>query len=176
MYVYGLPRWLSGEKSACNSGETGSISGFGRSAEGGNGNPLQYSCLENPMDRGAWWATIRGVTRNWTQLGTHICMYMYLHCTCVPTHLHVTIYSWPLNKTDWGTNHQQSKKAAYNSQSTLPTQSSSATDSNYHVSCWTAVFSLKKRKKKNTCKWKSHKNYNNYSCYLLRTSLYKALC
>ena len=35
---------------------------------GGNGNPLQYSCVENPMDRGAWWATVRGVAKTWTQL------------------------------------------------------------------------------------------------------------
>ena len=40
----------------------------GRSPGGGNGNPLQYSCLGNPMDRGAWWATVQGVTKSWTQL------------------------------------------------------------------------------------------------------------
>ena len=43
--------------------DTGSISGLGRSPGEGNGNPLQYSCLENPMDRGAWWAIIHGVTQ-----------------------------------------------------------------------------------------------------------------
>ena len=42
------------------------IPGSGRSPGGGNGNPLQYSCLENPMDRGAWWATVHGVVENWT--------------------------------------------------------------------------------------------------------------
>ena len=41
---------------------------WGRSPGGGNGNPLQYSCLGNPMDRGAWWATVHGVSKNWTQL------------------------------------------------------------------------------------------------------------
>ena len=46
----------------------GSIPGLGRSLRGGYGNPLQYSCLENPMDRGAWWATIHGVARSQTQL------------------------------------------------------------------------------------------------------------
>ena len=46
-----------------NAGDMGSIPGFGRSAGGGNGNPLQYSCLENPMDRGAWQATVQGVTK-----------------------------------------------------------------------------------------------------------------
>ena len=47
---------------------TGSISGSGRSPGEGNGNPPQYSCWENFMDRGAWWATICGVAKNWTQL------------------------------------------------------------------------------------------------------------
>ena len=48
-----------------------SIPGWGRSPGGGNGNPLQYSCLENPMDRGAWWATVHGVAKSRTQLSTH---------------------------------------------------------------------------------------------------------
>ena len=43
--------------------DVGSIPGLGISPEGGNGNPLQYSCLENPMDRGAWWATVHGVVQ-----------------------------------------------------------------------------------------------------------------
>ena len=51
-----------------NAGGMGSIPGSGRSPGGGNGNPLQYSCLGNPMDRGAWWATAHGVTASWTQL------------------------------------------------------------------------------------------------------------
>jgi len=45
-----------------------SIPGSGRSPGEGNGNPLQYSCLENPMDREAWWAIVRGVAKSWTQL------------------------------------------------------------------------------------------------------------
>ena len=49
----GLPPWLSGKESTCNAGDVGSIPGSGRSPEGGHGNPLQDSCLENPMDRGA---------------------------------------------------------------------------------------------------------------------------
>jgi len=51
-------RWLSGKESACQSEDAGSIPGWGRSPGEGNGNPLQYSCLENPMDRGAWQATV----------------------------------------------------------------------------------------------------------------------
>ena len=50
-----------------NAGDAGSISGLGRSPGGENGNPLQYSCLGNPMDRGAWWATVRGGSqKRWT--------------------------------------------------------------------------------------------------------------
>ena len=51
-----------------NTGDAGSIPGSGRSLEGGNGNPLHYSCLGNPMDKGAWWATVDGVTKSWTRL------------------------------------------------------------------------------------------------------------
>ena len=57
-----LPSWLSGKKSACKTGEVGSIPGFGRYPEEGNDNPLQYSCLGNSMDRRAWQATVHGVT------------------------------------------------------------------------------------------------------------------
>ena len=56
----GLPWWLSDRESTCNAGDAGSIPGLGRCPGEGNGNPLQYSCLENPMDRGAWWATVHG--------------------------------------------------------------------------------------------------------------------
>ena len=52
--------------SACNTGDSGAISGLGRSPGEGNDYPLQYSCLENPMDRGAWWATVHGVTKSQT--------------------------------------------------------------------------------------------------------------
>ena len=57
-----------GQESAHQAGELGSISGSGRSPGEEHGNPLQYSCLENPMDRGAWWATVQGVAKNRTQL------------------------------------------------------------------------------------------------------------
>ena len=57
-----------GTESACNTGDQGSIPGLGRSPGGGHGNPLQYSCLENPTDRGAWWATVHGVAKSWTGL------------------------------------------------------------------------------------------------------------
>ena len=56
------------QASACNAGDLGSIPGLGRCPGEGNGNPLQYSCLENPMDRGAWWATVQGVAKSRTWL------------------------------------------------------------------------------------------------------------
>ena len=63
-----LSWWLSGKESARNAGDVGLIPGSGRSPGEGNSNPLQYSCLENPMDRGAWRATVHGVTQSWTRL------------------------------------------------------------------------------------------------------------
>ena len=56
------------KESACNAGDLGSIPGSGRSPGGGNGNPLQYSCLENSMDRGSWQATVHGITKSLTWL------------------------------------------------------------------------------------------------------------
>ena len=57
----GLSRWLSGKEPTCNAGDRGLIPGLGISPGEGNGNPLQYSCLENSIGRGAWWATVHGV-------------------------------------------------------------------------------------------------------------------
>ena len=59
-----FPGGSDGEESACNAGELGSIPGLGRSAAGGDGNPLQYSCLENSMNNGPWWVTVRGITKS----------------------------------------------------------------------------------------------------------------
>ena len=62
--LYGLPEWLKGKESVCNAGDTGdmgSVPGFRSFPGGEHGNPVQYSCLENPRDRGAWWAIIHGV-------------------------------------------------------------------------------------------------------------------
>ena len=60
--LHGFLGGLECKESACNVGDLGLIPGLGRSPGRGHGNPLQYSCLENPMDRGAWQATVRGVT------------------------------------------------------------------------------------------------------------------
>ena len=64
----GFPSGSDDKESACNAGDPGWIPRSGRSPGEGNGNPLQYCGLENPMDRGAWWATVRGVAKNRTQL------------------------------------------------------------------------------------------------------------
>ena len=68
-----LPQWLSGKDSTCSAGDAGSVPGSGRSPGEGNGNPLQYSCLGNPMDRGAWRAVVhspQGHKRVWHNLVT----------------------------------------------------------------------------------------------------------
>ena len=61
-----FPGGSVGKQSACNVGDTGSVTGWGRSPGERNGNPLQYSCLKNSMDRRAWCATVHGVTKSWT--------------------------------------------------------------------------------------------------------------
>ena len=62
----GLPWCSDGKESACNVGGLGSVPGLGRSPGEGNGNLLQYSCLDNPMDRGAWWATVPDAAKSQT--------------------------------------------------------------------------------------------------------------
>ena len=63
---HGFPGGSDGTQSACNAGDPDSIPGSGRSPGEGNGNPLQDFCLGNPMDRGAWWTKVRGVTKSRT--------------------------------------------------------------------------------------------------------------
>ena len=92
--VYGLPWWLSGKESACDAGVTGgtgSTAGSGRSTGGGHGNPLQYFCLENPMDREAWWTTVHRFANSQTPLklfSMYACMYTHTH---THTHTHTGI-------------------------------------------------------------------------------------
>ena len=83
--MIGLPWWFSSKESTSDAevaGDTGLIPGSGRPAGGGHGNPCQYSCLENPNDRGAWWATVHGAEKSWTQLmrPTHRATVGYLSC------------------------------------------------------------------------------------------------
>ena len=65
MYI-GFSGGSDSKKFACNAGDMGSILGSGRFPGEGNGNPLQYSCLENSMDRGTWWTVVHGVTKSQT--------------------------------------------------------------------------------------------------------------
>ena len=91
-WLCGLPQWLSSKESVFNAGDAHSIPGLGRSPGGGNGNPLQDSCLENPMDRGPWLATVLWVTKEsdtTEQLNT-----------CIHTHTH----------TSWFCAHNQCKR------------------------------------------------------------------
>ena len=59
-----FPSGSDDKESACNAGELGLIPGSGRPPGGGHGNPLEYSCLENPMDRGSWWAAVHGTAKS----------------------------------------------------------------------------------------------------------------
>ena len=67
----GFSQWLRGKESACNAGDVVLIPGWRRSPGGGNGSSLQYSCLGNPIDRGAWWATVPGIAKSQTRLSTY---------------------------------------------------------------------------------------------------------
>ena len=82
IHIYRLPRLFSGKESisAGDTGDMGLIPGLGRSPRGGNGIPHQYSYLTNPVERGAWWATVHGVAKSWTQLcdWAHTYMYKYI--------------------------------------------------------------------------------------------------
>ena len=74
-----FPGGLDSKESSCNAGDRGLIPGLGRSPGEGNGNPLHYSCLENPLDRGDWRTIVHGVTKNWIQQQTllyHISMFI----------------------------------------------------------------------------------------------------
>ena len=68
----GLPQWLSSKESACNAADTGSVPELGRSPGGGNGNPLQYSCLDNSMDRETWQDRVHRVTKSQTHTTEHL--------------------------------------------------------------------------------------------------------
>ena len=83
----GFPGGSEVKASACNAGDLGSISGSGRSPGEGNGNPLQYYCLENPMDGGAWWATVHRVTKSQTQLSDFTFTFKQYTINTVKRHL-----------------------------------------------------------------------------------------
>jgi len=70
-----------------NAGDVGSMSGLRRSPGRGHGNPLQYSCLENAMDKGTWWVIVHGFEKSQTRLTEHVCARTHMH-TCTHTHAH----------------------------------------------------------------------------------------
>ena len=103
--IHCFPGSSDSKASAYNAGDLGSIPGLGRSPGEGNGNPLQYSCLENPMDGGAWWATlVHGVTKSRTRLRDftslhsiplYSCMHLYIYThTHTHTHTHTQTHSY----------------------------------------------------------------------------------
>ena len=92
IYIYGgFPHSSVSKEFACNAGDQGLIPGLGRSPGEGNGNQLQYFCLENPMDRRAWWATVHGVTRDGHDLMTISPPHMYVYM-CVYIYIYIYIY------------------------------------------------------------------------------------
>ena len=98
IYIKGFLNGSSNKESASKRGDTGNadlISESGRSSRGGNGNPLQYSCLRNLMDRWAWRAIIHGVPKNQTWLSTHTYMHTHTH-----THTHTHNFLVKLNVQD----------------------------------------------------------------------------
>ena len=86
-----FPGGSDGKVSTCNAVDLGLIPGLGRSPGEGNGNPLQYSCLENPMNGGAWWATVRGLAKSWTRLRDYTFTFIYTH-----THTHTYNSIWEI--------------------------------------------------------------------------------
>ena len=123
----GLPWWLSNKEVTSNAGQTGNVSsipGSGSSLRGGNGNMLQYSCLENPMDRVAWQNTVHGVAKSWTWLKwlstrththTHTREGLYV-IVCfvleqeVATHFIITAWEIPWTKESGGLQSMESQK------------------------------------------------------------------
>ena len=83
MFCQNFPCSSVGKESACSAEDLGSIPGLGRSPGEGNGDPLQYPCLENLMDRGAWWAAVHGGLKSWARLIlTYTYFHMVLHSAC----------------------------------------------------------------------------------------------
>ena len=78
------PTGSEGEESACNAGDLGLMPGLGKSPGEGKGNPLQYSCLENPMGRGTWRATVHGVTESWLDWVTNTFTFFIFLCQQLP--------------------------------------------------------------------------------------------
>ena len=96
LLVHGLAPGPEGKASACNAGDPGSVPGSGRSPGEGNGSPLQSSCLENPMDGGAWWAAVHGVAR--TRLSDFTVTF-HFHALEKETATHSSVLAWRIPGT-----------------------------------------------------------------------------
>ena len=97
----GFPNGSASKESACDAGDTGSIPGLGRSP---GGNPLWYSCLKSPLDRGTWWATIQRVTENQTWLNTSlIVIFSVIISSLNPEIVHWKDWSWSWNSNTLAT-------------------------------------------------------------------------
>ena len=94
----GFPGGSEVKASACNAGDSGSIPELGRSPGEGNGNPLQYSCLENPLDGGAWWATVHRVTKSWTRLSDFTFTF-HFHALEKEMATHSSVLAWRIPGT-----------------------------------------------------------------------------
>ena len=97
-YLWGFPGGSDGKDSAHNTGGSGLIPGSGRSPGGGNGKPLQYSCLGNPMDREAWWATIHGVAKSQTRLSDFTFTF-HFHALEKEMATHSSVLAWRIPGT-----------------------------------------------------------------------------
>ena len=94
----GFPGDSDGKESACNIGDLGSVPGSGRSPGEGNGTPLQYSCLENPMDGGAWWAAVHGVAKTQTRLSDFTSTFQF-HALEKEMATHSSVLAWRIPGT-----------------------------------------------------------------------------
>ena len=102
MYIYqGFPGGSVVKNLSASAGDTrdaGLIPGLGRSPGGGNGNPLQYFCLENSMDRGAWWAAVHGVVKSWTRL-SNFSFTFHFHASEKEMATHSSVLAWRIPGT-----------------------------------------------------------------------------
>ena len=103
LYFGGFPGGSDGKESACNVGDLGLIPGLGRSPGGEHGNPLQYSCLENPMNRRAWWATVLGVAKSWAWLSAQHSTFVFfiLLILRILSHLPVVVVKRRSRRRRW---------------------------------------------------------------------------
>jgi len=90
-YILGFPEGSDGKESAYNAGNPSLIPGSGRSSGGSHGNPPQYSCLENSINGGAWWATVHELTKSWTQrILSYVLIHSHMHAhVCTHTHTYI---------------------------------------------------------------------------------------